>query len=78
METALSRTGNAIYAAPLDDIDSAWTLTRFDQENAQLMGYFLHAAGKYLYTMPNVYDNGDISVPLCRYNLTTGEWQTVE
>ncbi|MBO5274179.1 MAG: hypothetical protein J6I45_06155 [Clostridia bacterium] len=78
METSLSRTGNTIYTAPLNDIGSARTLTRFDMEDAQLMGYSLHAAGNYLYTMPNVYDNGDISVPLCRYNLATGEWQTVE
>ena len=78
METSLSRTGNAIYTAPLNDIGSARTLTRFDMEDAQLMGYSLHAAGNYLYTMPNVYDNGDISVPLCRYNLITGEWQAVE
>ena len=71
-------TGNRIYRAPLDDIENQTLLTEVTGDNLRLDGYFLHATEDYLYVYISDFSNAELNLKLCRYNLTTGEWQAVE
>lgn len=68
-------TGNSIYCASLDNPEQLSLVTKYEEENCRLDGYYLVPTEQYLYVSVSDYTNMELKVCVYRYDVVNHEWQ---
>ena len=69
--------GNKLWCADIDSINTPIFVASIEDENMRLDNYFIHVTDKYVYMNVSIFTDLKIETWLFRLNRTTKEWQAI-